>query len=287
MDALLRRVDEERYDDRDYIRTNLLEAYDRLMTFVQKHLPDPFYLEGDQRISLRGVIFREVITNLLVHREYTSGFTARMMIYRDRVVFENPNRAAFQGLIDPQNFVPRTKNPTLANFFKETGFMDQLGSGIRKVTHYIGAYANGQAAQFIEGDVFRTIIPLDERLVPIDSQAQTPGRVNRGKNRASSSNDAANNIINLHDAVNDAVNDAVKPLLSDAIRRRLQEQVRFILRYGGITLGTLKDVFSISRETAQRDMALLREAGLVVFEGAPKSGRYVLTPAARQRLSKP
>lgn len=115
--------------------------------------------------------------------------------------------------------------------------MDQLGSGIRKVTHYIGAYANGQAAQFIEGDVFRTIIPLDERLVPIDSQAQAPGRVNRGKNRASSSNDAANDIINLHDAVNDAVNDAVKPLLSDAIRRRLQEQVRFILRYGGITLG--------------------------------------------------
>lgn len=31
-------------------------------------------------------------------------------------------------------------------------------------------------------------------------------------------------------------------------------------------------------------MGLLREAELVVFEGAPKSGRYVLTPGARKRL---
>ena len=56
-----------------------------LSQFVQKHLPDPFYLESDQRISLRDKIFREVIANLLVHREYTSAYPARFIIEPERV----------------------------------------------------------------------------------------------------------------------------------------------------------------------------------------------------------
>jgi ATP-dependent DNA helicase RecG len=60
IDALLRVRDIDRYDDRINIRCNLIEAYDLLMQFVAKHLPDKFFLEGDQRISLRDTIFREV-----------------------------------------------------------------------------------------------------------------------------------------------------------------------------------------------------------------------------------
>lgn len=60
IDALLRKEDVFRYDDRENIRCNLIEAYDKLMDFVAKHLPDRFYMEGDQRISLREKIFREI-----------------------------------------------------------------------------------------------------------------------------------------------------------------------------------------------------------------------------------
>jgi len=66
-DAILRKVNLDRYDDRDDIRVNLLESHDRLMNFVSKHLNDNFYLEGDRRISLRDKIFREVVSNLLIH----------------------------------------------------------------------------------------------------------------------------------------------------------------------------------------------------------------------------
>lgn len=57
-DALLRRKDTERYDDRLIVRTNLIDAFDQLMGFVEKHLNDPFYQEGVTSISLRTVIFR-------------------------------------------------------------------------------------------------------------------------------------------------------------------------------------------------------------------------------------
>jgi len=41
-DLILRRVNLDRYDDRDDVRTNLIESYDRIMAFVSKHLPDPY-----------------------------------------------------------------------------------------------------------------------------------------------------------------------------------------------------------------------------------------------------
>ncbi len=53
-----------RYDDRELVRTNLIESYDRILAFVQKHLPDPFYLEGIEHRSLRDAIFREVASNI-------------------------------------------------------------------------------------------------------------------------------------------------------------------------------------------------------------------------------
>lgn len=36
-DAILRKINLDRYDDRDDIRVNLLESYERLMQFVSKH----------------------------------------------------------------------------------------------------------------------------------------------------------------------------------------------------------------------------------------------------------
>ncbi|MDP6526171.1 MAG: putative DNA binding domain-containing protein [Kiritimatiellia bacterium] len=77
-DALVRRRDLARYDDRLLVRTNLIDAYDLLMGFVEKHLDDPFFLEGNISISLRGKIFRELVVNIIAHREYTNAAPATM-----------------------------------------------------------------------------------------------------------------------------------------------------------------------------------------------------------------
>lgn len=49
IDALLRKHNVERFDDRLHCTTNLIDAYDQLMDFAAKHLSDPFFLEGTQR----------------------------------------------------------------------------------------------------------------------------------------------------------------------------------------------------------------------------------------------
>jgi ATP-dependent DNA helicase RecG len=76
-DAILRVENTDRYDDRDDIRTNIIESYERLMAFIAKHLPEKFAIINGQRINVGDNLFREIIGNLLVHREYTNAFPAK------------------------------------------------------------------------------------------------------------------------------------------------------------------------------------------------------------------
>ncbi|MCR1876274.1 RNA-binding domain-containing protein [Paraclostridium bifermentans] len=164
-DAILRVDDKDRYDDRDDIRTNLIESYDRLMGFIEKHLKDKFYLEKDQRISLRNHIFREVISNILIHREYTNPFPAKLIIEEDKVITENSNKPHRYGYINPENFSPFPKNPIIAKVFKEIGWVDELGSGVRNIYKYSKLYSGNQP-KLVEEDIFKIFIPVMPQAMP-------------------------------------------------------------------------------------------------------------------------
>lgn len=165
-DALLRRQNIDRYDDRDDIRTNLIESYDRLMAFVAKHLPDKFFLEKEQRISLRDHIFREVAANMLIHREFLNPYPAKFIVESHRLFAENSNKPHGHGLIDPANFSPFPKNPVIARFFKEIGRADELGSGVRNLFKYCRHYSGGKTPELIEEDIFKCIVPLTPQVTP-------------------------------------------------------------------------------------------------------------------------
>jgi ATP-dependent DNA helicase RecG len=173
-DALLRRENIDRYDDRDDIRTNLMDSYDRLMAFVAKHLPDIFFLEKDQRISLRDHIFREVAANLLIHREYLNPYPAKLIIETHRMFTENSNKPHGYGLIDPTNFSPFPKNPVIARFFKEIGRADELGSGVRNLFKYCRHYSGGKSPELVEEDIFKCIVPLTPEATPEVTPEVTP-----------------------------------------------------------------------------------------------------------------
>lgn len=161
-DALLRRVNVDRYDDREIIQTNLIESYEQLMEFGRKHLLDKFFLEEDQRKSLRNIITREIIANILIHREYTSSYQAKFVIEKNRMYIENANRASQNAVITPDNMEPSPKNPIIAAFFRNIGYADQLGSGVRNLFKYSKFYS-GKDPEFVEGDIFRIIVPLNDR----------------------------------------------------------------------------------------------------------------------------
>ena len=160
-DALVRKVNVDRYDDREIVKTNLIESYSQLLEFGRKNLPDKFFLEGVVNKSLRNTIVREMVSNTLMHREFTSSYTAKFVIEKERMYVENANRATKEGFITVDNLEPDSKNPIIAAFFRNIGYADQLGSGVRKLFKY-SKYYSGKDPQFVENDIFRIIVPLDD-----------------------------------------------------------------------------------------------------------------------------
>ena len=158
-DAIFRDEHPDRYDDRLLIETNLIESYDLLMGFIAKHTNDKFFLVDNANTSVRDIIAREIVSNILVHREFSSAFPAKLIIEPDRITTENWNRAQFPGKIDPNAFTPYPKNPILARFFVNIGRADTLGSGVRNLYKYTKVYCGGEPV-LEEGDIFRIFVPL-------------------------------------------------------------------------------------------------------------------------------
>lgn len=158
-DAIYRVDNIDRYDDREDIRTNLIDSYDELIEFIYRHADDKFFLDGTQRISVRSIIAREIVSNILMHREYSSPFPAKVIIEKDRILTENANKTYHYGRIKADSFTPYPKNPIIANFFNNIGRADELGSGVRNLYKYTKMYADSEPIMF-EDDVFRTEIPL-------------------------------------------------------------------------------------------------------------------------------
>jgi len=75
-DALVRKINVVRYDDREIIKINLVESYNQLLEFGRKNLSDKFFMEDTVNKGFRDTIVRKIVSNTLMHREFTSSYTA-------------------------------------------------------------------------------------------------------------------------------------------------------------------------------------------------------------------
>jgi ATP-dependent DNA helicase RecG len=155
------------------------DVYETVCAFLNRHggtillgVTDAGEVSGiDISISIRDAIFREVASNILIHREYTNAFPAKLIIEQGQVRTENSSRPHGFGRLDPATFTPYPKNPVIARFFRQIGRADELGSGMRKMMKYGRTYG-GADPELFEGDVFKMSI-----YVPDDTSVQASGEV--------------------------------------------------------------------------------------------------------------
>lgn len=262
-DALVRKVNIDRYDDREIIKTNLIESYSQLLDFGRKNLPDKFFLEDTVNKSLRNTIVREMISNTLMHREFTSSYTAKFVIEKDRMYVENANRATKEGFITVDNLEPNPKNPLIASFFRNIGYADQLGSGVRKLFKYCKFYS-GKEPEFVEGDVFRIIVPLDENY-----------SYDYGSNAK-----AVSATLEIKDATLECDFETKKhkdaTLKCDFGTKDESEIIQLIKENPSITQSELQKKTGISLGTIKRILPKLQEKGILVRVGGKRFGKWII-----------
>lgn len=249
-DAIFRVFNTDRYDDRDVVITNLIESYDRLISFGKKHLNDTFHLDGIQSVSARDNILREIVSNLLAHRDFSSGYVAKLVIERNRIYTENANLSHGHGALSLATFEPFPKNPPISKVFREIGLADELGSGMRNTYKYTKMYSGGEP-QFVEGDVFRITIPLTE----VATATVGPGSIDPNR-------EARNGVIS------GVINEAIK------LTENEQKILSAIKKNPHITKSTLISTLGISKGTVDRTIKALKERGILERKGSNKTGYW-------------
>lgn len=241
-DAIYRVENLDRYDDRLIVESNLIESYDLLMGFISKHTNDKFFLIDNVNISVRSAIAREIVSNLLVHREFGNAFPAKLIIEKDRIYTENWNRARRIGRIELQDFAPYPKNPLLAKFFVNIGYADALGSGVRNLYKFTKIYSGGEP-DFEEGDVFKLTVPL-EQCHDFKKKANEH-RFDNGK-------------------------------VTEKVTEEEWQVTELLQKNSAYTTTVLAEMLGISRKTVSKRLKSLKEKGVIERVGSDRKGYWKL-----------
>jgi ATP-dependent DNA helicase RecG len=243
-DAIYRVKNMDRYDDREVIITNLIDSYRRLMDFGKKHLNDSFVLDGDQSVSARDKILREIISNILAHRDYSNAYTAQFVIESNRIFTKNSNLPHGHGELKLNQFEPFPKNPPISKVFREIGYADEVGSGMRNTNKYTKLYSGGTPV-FLEDNIFEIVIPMES----VASLQVGPGEFYK-------------------------VTERVTDRVTDRVTEKEQEILALLLENAGYTMPQLAEKLKISRKTVAMRLKSLKEKSVIERVGSDRKGYW-------------
>jgi ATP-dependent DNA helicase RecG len=273
-EAVLKRADPDQDEDRRDIRTNLIDACQELMQFIRARLPQKFYPDGDIQVDLREKIFAEVVANLLIHREFTSDFPARLIIYSDRVETENASHLLGSGLLDPDDFIPQPKNPTIARFFQQLGLAGALGSGIRTIAEYLPYYAKNSRFELREGEQFKAVVYLagEEAIGAPTKTREKTREITRDKTRVK-------NDTRAHVKTREKIGKETKTKTREKTREKprgktREKMINAVLENPNVTTQELSQILEISAKGVEWQIARLKQEGILKRIGPAKGGHW-------------
>ena len=287
-------TDSTRYDDRITIRTNLIKAYGLLMDFVYKHLPEKFYLQdgSTQRGDLRANIFREIIANLCVHREYASNEAGLFEIFADKVRTCNATKFTSSlrtGSISIDELENYTKNPLLFRVFRELGWGEELGSGSRNIKRFAPLYYSKSTIEILNSDRFVFSMTYRDAIdnAKVSDVNKCESTQVKGVNSCENDSVIGNNNVNVdeltalsiaHVLVSEFISG-----VSDRIATRMAEEVAAIYVVGQLTKRELKEQLDLSEEQIKIDLRELTRAKLLEQKGKEK--KFMLSEEAQIKIS--
>jgi ATP-dependent DNA helicase RecG len=250
------------------VTTNLIDAYDRLIEFIGKHTLDRFYILNGQSVSVRSNIARELVSNILVHRDYSSAYPAKIIIERDRIVTENWSLPKNPGRIDPDNFAPFPKNPLLANFFINIGRADVLGSGVRNLYIFTKIYSGGEP-ELVDGDVFKTIVPID--LSDMDAEmSDNGGEMSDNRDEMSDNGDEMSDN-------GGEMSDKAAEMSDNASDNKYRERIiAYLSEKGEASAAEIAKIIGRNPKTARRTLLRLEDERVITATGANRNRKYRL-----------
>ena len=209
-----------------------------------------------------------MVANLLVHREFTSNYPAKLLIFADRVITENWSKPLQTGKISLENWESHTKNPLITKVFREMKWVEELGSGRKNIQKYAPYYFLGYQINIESTDKF--VFSITYKGFKFDETLQD---VDRATNNVSvNANDTANDTANEN--VTDKVVDKVVEKVVENLNNSQQKIVILMKNEPFITATEISKQIEISHRKVQANIAKLKQKGIISRLGSDKGGQW-------------
>ena len=124
-------------------QSDIIAQVNEVMEFVKKHINLEIIITGEpqniQKWQYPLEAIREIVLNMIIHRDYRSSSDSIVKIFNDKIEFFNPGRLpdtiSIENLLS-NNYKSTPRNKKIADFFKELGLIEKYGSGIQRVIGY-------------------------------------------------------------------------------------------------------------------------------------------------------
>jgi len=133
-------IDQITIKDSITLSSDLFSEIENVMDFIIKHINKRYEFTGEiQRKEIWDyplTALREIIVNMIIHRDYTHHGDSSIKIFDDKIEFFNPgyfpDHITKIKLIN-NDYTSDCRNKLIAKLFKDTGNMEKYGSGIGRV----------------------------------------------------------------------------------------------------------------------------------------------------------
>jgi ATP-dependent DNA helicase RecG len=124
--------------DHDVIEGTLDEQIDQAFQFIRKHIFVSGHIVGllrEDRPTYPTEALREVITNAIIHRDYSRAANEAIMVrlFDDRLEVESPGLLPIGVSVKNLNQVQNTRNPLIARLLFDMNYFDEWGQGISRI----------------------------------------------------------------------------------------------------------------------------------------------------------
>ena len=218
--------------DQTEIHEHLPQTVNSIELFLKKHAFKTAEFTGMRRTdhwSIPLTMLREVIINALVHADYSQrGIPMRVAFYDDRIEIESAG-LLLPGLTvdDIKSGISMIRNPVIARVFRELGFIEQWGSGIKRI--FSEAQKLGLPEPTIEEIAMRVRFTIPLVISTALQKASSPG-VESGVE-----SEMAQQIIELLVAGPLSKTDIAQALGKEKPSRHLNELMKKMLQLGEVT----------------------------------------------------
>ena len=188
----------------------------------------------------------EAMVNHFIHRDYTvMGGEVHLDIYDDRLAVTSPG-GMYNGMLiqdlDIADVSSERRNPILANVMAQLDYMEKRGSGLTRICN---------ETQALDG--------YKDELKPVFKSTPTQFQT-----------------IIFASSDNQNVGDFVGDMSETKLTERQQKMLNLIKESPTISAKQMSETLSVTTRTVERDLSLMKKAGVLKREGKDNDGMWVI-----------